>query len=283
MIEYYFLFALAIVYLIVASYEDIKKTEVANWATYSFAVFALAYRAVYSVFARDYSFFVLGVLGFAIFYLIGNALYYAKAFGGADVKLLRGIGVVLPYNGYWGLAFVSFSFVILMFLTAFAYTLIYSIFIVSANKQKFARDFKKEAGRYWGLVVFGGMLGILFLIFSIFYKAGMIGFFMFLFLALMPVLYIYLKAVDSCMIVLRSPREMMEGDWIVKDVKLSRYIVRNTAHGLTAEDIKALTKARKSIYIKKGIPFVPSILISFLVMVFFYLVLKLNFLSLFLF
>ena len=53
MIEYYFLFVLTAVYLIIASIEDVKKTEVANWITLSLAVFALTYRAIYSVYSKN--------------------------------------------------------------------------------------------------------------------------------------------------------------------------------------------------------------------------------------
>lgn len=279
MIEYYFLFVLAIVYLIIASYEDIKKTEVANWVTYSFAVFALAYRAVYSVIHGDYKFLMFGVLGFLVFYVIGNLFYYAKAFGGADVKLLRGIGVVLPYKGYWDLLALPFGFIFLLFLIAFVYTLIYSLFIVFRNWKKFKSEFGILFGKNKLLIIISGIAGVLVLMASMVYLYGMIGGVISLFLLVMPLLYVYLKAVDNCMILLKRPGELREGDWIVRDVKLKGYIVRNTVHGLSARDIVMLRKANKSINVKNGVPFVPAILISLIVMVFFSVVLRLDLLS----
>ena len=220
MIEYYFLFALGIIYLIVASYEDLKKTEVANWITYSFVAFALAYRGIYSVLNGDYRFFVLGALGFFVFYLIGNLLYYAKAFGGADVKLLRAIGVTLPYQSYFGLIFTLLGFIFLLFFVAFFYTLIYSVFIVYFNKRRFVNEFYIRFKKYKGWMAVLALIGVLFLIFSIVYKYGMIGGAVFLITAVVPMMYVYLKAVDSCMVVLVSPGKLMEGDWILEDINV---------------------------------------------------------------
>jgi Flp pilus assembly protein protease CpaA len=279
MIEYYFLFAIALVYLIIASYEDVKKTEVANWVTYSFAVFALAYRAVYSVLKGDYKFFLFGVIGFLVFYLIGNLLYYAKALGGADVKLLRGIGAVLPYSGYLNLVVLSLGFIVLLFAVAFVYALVYSIFVVIRYKSRFVREFRAQIKKFKLVVIVSPLVGVLCLILSIVYSYGMIGGAAFLFFLLMPLLYVFLKAVDECMIVIKKPKDLMEGDWILNDIKLKSYIVKNTVHGLSAEDIMMLRRAGRDIRVKNGIPFVPAMLLSFIVMVFFLVVLKLDFLS----
>lgn len=279
MIEYYFLFALAAIYMLFASYEDIKKTEVANWITYSFAAFALAYRAIYSVLKADYKFFLLGVIGFVLFYLIGNLLYYAKALGGADVKLLRGIGVVLPYSGYLNLLILSFGFVILLFLVAFVYALAYSFIIMIKDWKGFVKEFNSLVKKFKLGIISLSILGIISLILSVIYVYAMFGVSLFLLLVIIPWLYVFLKAIDKCMIVLKKPRELMEGDWIINDIKLKGYIVKDTVHGLTSKDISMLNKMNKNIYVKNGVPFVPAILISFIIMVFFLVTLGPNFLS----
>lgn len=271
MIEYYFLFVLAGIYLIIASIEDVKKTEVANWITLSLAVFALAYRAIYAVYSKNSEFFVLGVIGFAIFYLIGNLFYYSKAFGGADVKLLRGIGVVLPYGSYKGLLFVSLEFIVVLFLTAFFYSLIYSVFLSLKNKDKLKKEFNLMFRKYRLLLVFSGLFAVVVLFVFMFLRIGMIGGLYGVFVIVMAFLFVYLKALDKCMIRLVSPRDLMEGDWTIADIKVGNKVVRNSVHGLSLKDIKILRKAKKKIYVKYGIPFVPAILISFVIMVFFYL------------
>jgi hypothetical protein len=106
----------------------------------------------------------------------------------------------------------------------------------------------------------------------------MIGGAVFLITAVVPMMYVYLKAVDSCMVVLVSPGKLMEGDWILEDINVGSKKIKNTVHGLTSQDIDLLKKTNKDIYVKRGIPFVPAILISFAIMVFFFAVLKQNFL-----
>lgn len=47
--EHLFLFALAIVWVVFASLQDLKKREVANWISFSLLIFGLVYRAIYSI------------------------------------------------------------------------------------------------------------------------------------------------------------------------------------------------------------------------------------------
>jgi t-SNARE complex subunit (syntaxin) len=85
----------------------------------------------------------------------------------------------------------------------------------------------------------------------------------------MPILYTYLKAVDQCLVRLTKPNKLIEGDWIMENIKVGNKLIRNTVHGLNTKDIEILRKARKSVYVKNGIPFIPAILIVVIIMVFF--------------
>jgi len=90
MTEIYFLFALAIIWTTFAAIQDIKTREVSNWLNFSLIAFALAYRAFYSISKKDPKFFILGVLGFIIFFILAHVFYYGRAFAGGDAKLLMG-------------------------------------------------------------------------------------------------------------------------------------------------------------------------------------------------
>src|SRR3989344_3031111 len=113
--EYYFLFAVALIWTLAASIQDIKKREVANWLNFSLVAFALAYRAFYSVITNNYKFFLFGALGFILFLILANMLYYAKAFAGGDAKLLIAYGAILPFSGYLNIIFLSITFLLLLF------------------------------------------------------------------------------------------------------------------------------------------------------------------------
>ena len=85
--EYYFLFGLFFVWTLFASIQDLKKREVANWLNFSLIAFALVYRLFYSVAVKDYSFFVYGLLGFAVFFILAYAFYYLGVFEWASVVM----------------------------------------------------------------------------------------------------------------------------------------------------------------------------------------------------
>ena len=86
-------------------------------------------------------------------------------------------------------------------------------------------------------------------------------------------LYSYLMALDKCMIRLMKASELTEGDWLERDVRLSKGVIKKSVHGLSLEEIKIIRKENKKVLIKEGIPFVPVFLITLILMVFFYLVL----------
>jgi len=267
--RYYFLFGLALVYIVFAVVQDFKKEEIANWLNFSLIGFALAYRAFYALSFNEAMFFVYGLIGLALFFVFANAFYYTGVFGGGDAKLLMGLGVVLPISGFSDLFFVGFMFVFLLFAVGAVYSLVYSLFLVKNN----FKIFKKEFGKHlfgkkilFGLsVLIGGVFGFI---------AGNgfgfdVGMIVFGFFALFPLLYFYLFSVEKCMIKLVSPFELTEGDWLVSDVNLKNGIIKKNIHGLSFEDIKKLRKAGRSVLIKKGIPFTPAFLITLVIMVFF--------------
>src|SRR3989344_3500761 len=269
--EYYFLFVLAFIFVLFAAVQDLKKREVANWLNFSLLGFALAYRAFYAVYQNDWNFLAFGLVGFFIFYVLGNILYYAKMFGGGDVKLLWALGAVLPYSKYTDLIFVSIEFIILLFLVGAVYTLIYSIFLVCANKKKFKEEFDKQFKTWKVSFLFSFFISVLLL-----YVINSRGLWLtcFILLFVLPLLFIYLKSLDKTMIKLVKSSELTEGDWLEQDVKVGNRWIRKTVHGLSMRDILLLKRNKKKVLIKYGVPYVPAFLISFVIMVFFYLVLR---------
>src|SRR3989338_8918958 len=140
-----FLFALAFIWLAVASFQDIRKREVANWLSFSLILFALAFRAFYALMNNDMWFFLNGLIGLAIFFIIANMLYYGRLFAGGDAKLLMALGAVLPFSGsfFSNMAFLL-VFIFLFLAAGSVYSLIYTIFLVSKRKKEFAREIKSQ-------------------------------------------------------------------------------------------------------------------------------------------
>jgi|WetSurMetagenome_2_1015567.scaffolds.fasta_scaffold162151_1 Flp pilus assembly protein protease CpaA len=269
--EYIFLFGLAFIFTLVASIQDLKKREVANWLNFSIIAFALAYRAFYAVQTKNADFFFLGILGFVIFVCLAYVFYYSKIFAGGDAKLLMAYGIILPYKSYSSLFLTSLVFIFFLFLIGAIYSLLYSLLIVSRNKQKFRKEFFRVYHRNKIILILATCAALVLLVFS-FFNIILIPISL---LLLTPILFAYTKSLEKCMLVVLSAKELTEGDWIESDIKISKRItIKKTVHGLTNEDIKILRKCKKKVLVKQGIPFVPAFLFALIIMALFFLISK---------
>lgn len=271
--QYYFLFFLGLIWIIFAVVQDWRKTEVSNWLNYSLIAFALAYRAFYSVNVSDYSFLLFGVYGFILFFIVGNLFYYSRVFAGGDTKLLYGIGCILPAQSYSEVLFSGIFFIFLLFIAGLLYSLIYSVFLAKKNYKVFQSSWKEYFVSFKNYLFIFILLGVVLLIFGA--QIRLFG----IYFILVPFLYIYLRAVDSSMIKLTKPKDLMEGDWVEKDIRIGSKVIRKSIHGLSWKEIDLLRKHHKSVLVKQGIPFTPAFLIAFLFMVSFYLFSKYSFLG----
>ena len=272
--EYYFLFALAFIWVVFATIQDLKKREVDNWLTYSLVLFALAYRAFYASLHHDLSFFMFGLIGFVIFLALANLFYYGGVFAGGDAKLLMGIGIVIPFESYTSLFFNSLGFFFLLFSIGAIYSILFSIWLAYKNPKPFKINFFNELKKTKYSFLFIFLIAAAILIFLGVSKLSLLSAF---FIILVPFLYIYLKAIESgCMIKLVPPMKLSEGDWLEKEIKIKGHLIKKSVHGLSWNDIKLIKKSGKSVWIKEGVPFIHVFLIAFLAMVFFFLILKIQ-------
>ncbi len=274
--QYYFLFTIAFIWIVFATIQDFKKREIANWLNFSLIAFALAYRAFYSIAFSTYTFFLYGILGLILFIILGNIFYYARVFAGGDAKLLMALGAILPFESYSSLVYTTFSFLLILFFLGAIYSLLYSFFIYLGNKKKFLAEFKKLSRENKYLLLLSIIALVIALLIqltnasSIYNLSALAYTIFFLVIFLFPLLYLYLQAIDKCMIKLTPASKLTEGDWIINDIKLKNKIIKKSVHGLSSDDIKLLKKQGKKVLIRQGIPFTPSFLFAFMTMVFFF-------------
>jgi len=263
--EFYFLFALAIVWIIFAVVQDLRTREIANWLNFSLIAFALAYRAIYAAYTSNALFFVYGLIGVVIFVFLGYLFYYGRIFAGGDAKLLMGLGGVMPFGSAQDFLTISVGFIFLLFLFGAIWTLAYTVFLVNKNKKLFSAAFKKGFKVYRKLFYYDAALVLIFLIGIISYQVYAILWSVIL-VAALPFLFVYVKAVErSCMVILKNPKDLTIGDWLEKDVNIKGKVIKKSVHGLSFEDIKKIIKARKKVWIKEGVPFTPAFLIAIIV------------------
>lgn len=281
MIEVVFLLGLGLIWIIFATIQDLKNQEVANWLNFSLIIFALGFRFFYSLFlGEDYGFFYQGLIGFGIFFVLGNLFYYSRIFAGGDAKLMIALGAVLPiYESFYSnVKFFIIFFVVFLF-SGMIYGMAFSAYLTLRHFTKFKKEFKNQFKKNKNIIY-----AIIF--FSLFFIA--IGFservfFLFGgFVFILPYLYLYTKSVDeACMIKKIKAKDLREGDWLYKDIRIGRKIIKANWDGLSKKDINLIQKKNKSILIRQGIPFVPVFLISFLIILFFLYYYNINFLRIF--
>lgn len=257
-------------WLLIASILDLKYREIPNWLSFSLAGFGLSFMAFKSVFEWNISFFSVSLLGFVFFFIMAYLLYYSRVFAGGDAKLLIGLGPILPFifGNYssFGMLILSFLFfVFLLLVVGGFYGLFYSLYIVSFDFKKFRKSFYEE------------MDGKKIKIFSIFSSILLLlplitGEYLFLFFPiivfLLPFLTFYSKAVEECMVIEKKTKDLSIGDWLYEPVKIGGERIEGDWEGLSEDEIKKLAKEKDSVKIKDGIPFVPSFLFSFIILIY---------------
>jgi len=260
-----FLIVLGLVWLIGASVCDIKKREIPNWLNFSLIIFALGYRAFYSVFASDWKFFVFGLIGLGTFFILAEVFYYSRVFAGGDAKLMMALGPVLPMSSKILVNLGIFLFFILSLLfIGSIYGLIFSFVLVLKNKKNFFSELKKELKERKTL--FYVSFGFAFVSFVLSFSNLVFIFFPVIFI-LLPFLFVYAKAVErGCMIKEIDAKDVVVGDWLVEEVKIGKKVIKPNWEGLGEEEVEILSRLRKKIKIREGIIFAPVFLISFVLL-----------------
>lgn len=270
MFEVIFLFVLALIWIIFATVQDIKKREVANWLNFSLIIFALGFRFFYSLFSDiGFSFFYQGLIGFGIFLILGNLLYYGKMFAGGDAKLMIALGAILPFSTIFNENLRIFAlFFVLFLLVGAVYSILASVYLSFANFKKFKKEFSKQFKKNKKLSILVMFFAIILLVFgflnNLFFILGSIIF-------VLPYFYLYIKSVDeSCMVKRIRTSKLAEGDWLYNDIMIGKKRIKAKWDGLSKLEIKLIQKKFNFVTIRNGIPFTPVFLISFVLLFFFW-------------
>ncbi len=246
------LIVIAALWLAAASFTDLKKREVADWLSFSLMAIALSFRASESVISGSIQPLATSLIGMMAFFIIANILYHGKIFAGGDAKILTAFGAIIP-----GIPILANLLIV-----GGAYGLVYSLFLGAINlKQIYPELIVKGEAESNPLLIFLITLII----------AGVAINFAPLYLISMALTSIYLleifvRVVEKKALTKKvSPNKLTEGDWLVKDVALGKTVVRANFEGLTKKDIELIKKAKKDVYVKYGIPFIPVFLIALLI------------------
>ena len=242
----------AIIYLVIASINDIRFRFVHDYATYSFGALFIILRLMLYFESNELN-SLIGVIYFVLpTLLISYILYKIGAWGGGDLKLLTALAIGIPFLSSFPTLFLDFlTNTVLMGLV---FGLSWSLMLMIKNLKKIQKIITKLD---FAIIIIFFIIGIIFLFLNNWFK--MFSFFM-LFL---PLTYLSKKTENITQVIDKKVKNLEEGDWILADIKIGRKTVKKSPTGLSKKDIIILQKSKlRKIKIKDGIPFVPSFLLG---------------------
>jgi len=253
--------------LVFASANDIKTKEVPDWLSYSLIVSCFSVRIFHALIFSDLWYFLYGLIGFGAMFILGLVMYYTKQWGGGDAKLVMGLGIAFSSNLFSEGSFLV-GFVINVLILGAVYGIGWSFYLAFKNRESFIKSFVKIFKEQRRVRMFSLGFGLL-IILSVFFIPVFYIRFVLCVSALALIGYVYLhilmKAVeDSCMYKWVPVSKLTEGDWVAQPVYVKGKLVCCPKDlGLEKHQITALKKSNvKKVFIKEGIPFVPSFLIA---------------------
>jgi len=260
--------------LLIASITDVKSTEVPDWLTYGGIAAGIGLHLVVAVMEWSWRPLLSGGLGLLLFIVLGYIMYYAGQWGGGDSKAMMAVGALLGFE--FAFDHVAVAFLINALFIGAIYGIGWMIYIAIKKRKKFLPYFAKMAHKKSYVIARYSSLSVLVVLGAAsFFVADPILRTMLLMLAVFIPFIVYMmmlvKTVEkACMIRSAKPSELLEGDWIVKDVMAGKKRLAGPKDlGITKwqiSEIKRLSKRRKiRILVKDGIPFVPSFLIAYIV------------------
>jgi Flp pilus assembly protein protease CpaA len=264
------LFSVALALLLIAAYTDIRTREVPDFLNYSGIAAGIGIRLVWGTTNNDWSALGWGLLGFGVFFAFACLMFYTGQWGGGDSKLLMALGAILGFQ--FDALHPAIAFILWSLLAGAVYGLIWSVWLAVKNWSAFVRQYRAVLERMravrWlmlGVFAFG-------LAFAIAAESEWARIAALSAAIAAPVLYatvLGVKTVEQCcMIRPIPPAKLTEGDWIAKEVRYKgKYVCGPKDLGVTKEKISELRRMKiRQVLVKEGIPFVPSFLAGFLLM-----------------
>ncbi|MFH0752471.1 MAG: A24 family peptidase [archaeon] len=260
------LVTIAVVWVLAACISDIKSKEVPDWLSYSLIALALGVRFIYALTYSQWFFFLYGVAGLVIAFVVGALFYYSHIWGGGDSKLLMGLGAIFATAPFFVTSSIPFFVVILTNILIFGaiYGLIWALVLFVINYKKVlieaAKVFTETVYLRYILVVCS-VIAVAMIPFMDEMLSRIFLVILAVILLLYYVLFIFIRALERTVMYKRLlVSKLVVGDWVAKPVKVgNRIICSERDYGLTQKQIIELKhNGVKYVLIKDGMIFVPA-------------------------
>ena len=229
------LFTLGFLGIIIATYSDLKTTEIPDFLSFSLIISGLALRTLDSL--PDLTKMKIVLVNFGIFFIIANIMYYSKQWGGGDAKLLIALSVIFATYPKFLLEYfnpnlnlVSFPLIIFIniLIVGAVYSLLYSFYLAIKHKKRFIKEFNKflqhtKKPRYTFLA-----LSLLIIIATLLIQFNLILIIFAISIIVLLYFWIFIKSVENVCMYKKIPvSQLREGDWIVNSIKYqNKYIYK---------------------------------------------------------
>lgn len=265
-------FAVSIVGSIIASYWDLKTTEVPDRIPYIMGGIGLAIYAIQSLLVWSPIPIFNSIISGTCLFVFGYVMYYLGFWGGADTKLLAAIGFLLPSISELSFGSLLPKFGILfpfpvtytanVFVVGTVYMLLYAAVIAFRNRkiiQAFKKDLKTSRKMFFAIfaTLFAAFIAIDWMLYV---RLGMVpNLSLIVVNSAVPlivtislfIVYKFARAVENVGFKKRIPvKKLRVGDMLMKTRKLE---------GATQSQVRKIKKSKmKYVWIKDGIRFIPA-------------------------
>ena len=271
--------ALSLLFLLLASFYDIKTTEVPDRLSVGLAVIVLFVSLVHSVYSSSYSHLAATFVVGAAYLAVGLVLFYLGQWGGGDVKMLAGVGCVLGYLNSVGYDWPNstilpyyLTYFINMGLVAIPYLLVYTLVIGFRSRELFS-EFLAETRRKTFLLVL--ILSVLPSAIALYFGLGSLSL-SYLILPAFTSLSVYLKTSERVLFRKKVlPVGLKAGDVLAEDLIVDgvKLVSKSNMEGLTEEQLDEIRRLHKEgritggVTVKLGVIFVPIYPVAFVLTV----------------
>ncbi|MCL4399561.1 A24 family peptidase [Candidatus Parvarchaeota archaeon] len=260
----YVLFIFIVSVLSIAAIFDIKNREVPDFVSYLLIGGSFMLSLLYTIYTSSLANIEFMPVSVGILFGFAFLMYISGQWGGGDAKLMLGLGMA-----FTSISLSSRTSMFAVFINILLFGGIYGIFSTLVAGVLNIKKLSKYTKRYDIILIVAGAVIILSAFMLLPYPLSwLIAFSLFM---LVSMRFIYLIS-NNLMYVETKTEKLEEGDWLAEEVKDShgKTLLQPRNIGLLKDDITKLKENNvKTVLIKIGMPFVPSILLGVLVTIIF--------------
>jgi Flp pilus assembly protein protease CpaA len=260
---------IAAVILLVGTITDLKTREVPDWLNFAGIAAGLGIFMITAYLAKDFKILLTGLIGFAIFVALGYLMYYTGQWGGGDSKLAMALGALFGLE--FSINHFAVEFLANLLIAGAVYGVLWVLILAARNWKKVFKQIRElsKQKQFMFLRIFSIIALAVLIIMSFTTDDTTLSIMMLVLAIFFPVityLSLLIKSVEkTCMLREANPSELVEGDWIAKDVMVKgKKLAGPKDLGVSKKQIAELKKHNVKVIVKDGIPFVPSFLIAFI-------------------